>query len=1087
MAEQTITTRTTREAVLETPETWVGSIMPETFLTHLFRYDNEGNETYKIKKVTTIPAIHNCIKEGLDNAMDYAKKEIVVRLNRSNNTITIRNDVSQPISSNDAQVAFCDFRSSSNYHEGSGTKMGRNGVGIKGLNTWCKEFRFTIGNHLSHTKYTQTCRDNLSSIGSPKVTKYTNKSSFVEICFALDLDRFKEKAQASTKKQLSFGKVDRYFYDLVTRQVLDMAASCPHLKIKYDNGIVGPGAGDKTLEKGLMPYLKRFQRPVYECKKKTPASVCVMAAVEDVQMPSFVNHGLIKHGGTHVKAVQSDFVKHLTVPADLKNVKNIQKKVKDELWFVVACMVSNPVFDGQTKTTLTTPLEWPSMFSQTTVKTCLEMLGTWDTIREKYLPKKKVATQTSRMVAIPKYDPATNMKKAEWLILTEGDSAKSLAMAGLSVVGRVKYGVYPLKGKIPNVRTYKGSHTELVAITKILGLKANTQYPDTSRLLYKKGIMIMCDADASGYHIGALIMNFIAYHWPELMEVRGFFSLFQTPIVRCSKAESIQEFLTAVDFESWKSTHSLAGYRIQHLKGLGSSKISDAKRWFRQLHVYLKPLHFDAHTLANMELGFGKDTDIRKRIILGKDVPTPWGDANSFSFSGYLDRFLKGEYWHDEQHKKIPHVMDGLTQGQRKAVYFMPNKSNRTAQQAAKIAEISHYAHGETSMVGTINNFNAVYKNNICLCLPDGQFGSMDTYGGFAAARYTYTSKDPNAALLYPESTHFPSTLTFEEVEGHKNEPTYLAPILPMVLVNGFNGIAVGFSSKIPRYNPKDIHALVLQYVTTGERIDASHLVPWYRGWTGEIVKEGDKFASYGTVTVKSETKGIVTAIPVETSIQSWIDKWNKKKEIKRVTNASVFVQYTEDGGPKIDILSPAIHVEFHDKPSQPMREALELKKWLHVSNMHLWGVDGTFAKYESVTAIFNEYCAHREALYEKRRQHLMVQVQHDRDKVSRKRLWVQKVVDGTIALPIVDDLEVEGIAPPYDDLFQIPLKQLKASSIAKMGQAILNLDSRLVELSHTTARAMWKVELDAWHASFYEPLKREPEDKSGLKKKSRT
>jgi DNA topoisomerase-2 len=38
------------------------------------------------------------------------------------------------------------------------------------------------------------------------------------------------------------------------------------------------------------------------------------------------------------------------------------------------------------------------------------------------------------------------------LILTEGDSAKSLAMSGIQIVGRDTYGVFPLKGKLLNVR-----------------------------------------------------------------------------------------------------------------------------------------------------------------------------------------------------------------------------------------------------------------------------------------------------------------------------------------------------------------------------------------------------------------------------------------------------------------------------------------------------------------------------------------------------------------------------------------------------------------------------------------------------------
>ena len=47
------------------------------------------------------------------------------------------------------------------------------------------------------------------------------------------------------------------------------------------------------------------------------------------------------------------------------------------------------------------------------------------------------------------------------LILTEGDSAKSLAVSGLGVIGRDRYGVFPLRGKILNVR--EASHKQVTA------------------------------------------------------------------------------------------------------------------------------------------------------------------------------------------------------------------------------------------------------------------------------------------------------------------------------------------------------------------------------------------------------------------------------------------------------------------------------------------------------------------------------------------------------------------------------------------------------------------------------------------------
>lgn len=82
------------------------------------------------------------------------------------------------------------------------------------------------------------------------------------------------------------------------------------------------------------------------------------------------------------------------------------------------------------------------------------------------------------------------------LILTEGDSAKALAVAGLGVVGRDFFGVFPLRGKLLNVREAKHEqimkNEEIQNIKKILGLQHNKDYADVSSLRYGR-LMIMAD------------------------------------------------------------------------------------------------------------------------------------------------------------------------------------------------------------------------------------------------------------------------------------------------------------------------------------------------------------------------------------------------------------------------------------------------------------------------------------------------------------------------------------------------------------------------------------------------------------------
>ena len=90
-------------------------------------------------------------------------------------------------------------------------------------------------------------------------------------------------------------------------------------------------------------------------------------------------------------------------------------------------------------------------------------LGIVDTVIEmakakalKNLAKTTGGQKKSKLTGIPKLEDAneagTRLSERCTLILTEGDSAKALAMSGLSVIGRDYYGVFPLKGKLLNVR-----------------------------------------------------------------------------------------------------------------------------------------------------------------------------------------------------------------------------------------------------------------------------------------------------------------------------------------------------------------------------------------------------------------------------------------------------------------------------------------------------------------------------------------------------------------------------------------------------------------------------------------------------------
>merc|ERR1719230_536458 len=181
-------------------------------------------------------------------------------------------------------------------------------------------------------------------------------------------------------------------------------------------------------------------------------------------------------------------------------------------------------------------------------------------------------------MGIPKLEDANDAGgtkgKECTLILTEGDSAKALAVAGLAVVGRDRYGVFPLRGKLLNVRdvTQKqiSENKEIMNLVKILGLTFG-QRGEKKKMRYGS-VMIMADQDYDGSHIKGLLINFFHFWWPDLLKDGGFVKEFVTPIVKVTKSGQTTTFFTQNEYEEWKTKNDDGrGWSMKYYKGLGTS------------------------------------------------------------------------------------------------------------------------------------------------------------------------------------------------------------------------------------------------------------------------------------------------------------------------------------------------------------------------------------------------------------------------------------------------------------------------------------------------------------------------------------
>ena len=141
---------------------------------------------------------------------------------------------------------------------------------------------------------------------------------------------------------------------------------------------------------------------------------------------------------------------------DKTGMKISPKQIKDHMWIFIGCLIENPTFDSQETMTLVaksfgSKCELLEKFRKEVSKAGIfESVLLWSKFRaENKLGKAQQGKKTSKLTGIPKLDDANEAGTKNGvgctLILIEGDSAKTLAVSGISVVGKDYYGVYPLK------------------------------------------------------------------------------------------------------------------------------------------------------------------------------------------------------------------------------------------------------------------------------------------------------------------------------------------------------------------------------------------------------------------------------------------------------------------------------------------------------------------------------------------------------------------------------------------------------------------------------------------------------------------
>ena len=715
--EETYQKKTQLEHILLRPDTYIGST--ESVTQPMFILNADNNRIVQ-KDITYTPGLYKIFDEIVVNAADNKQRDLSmdrleVTVDADTNTISVLNNGKGiPVvmhKEHDCYVPtliFGHLLTGSNFDDAEKkTTGGRNGYGAKLANIFSTEFVVECLDSENEVKFTQVFRDNMHVTEDATVKKATKseikKGDYTKITFKPDLARF------------GMTSLDTDTIGLLSKRAYDIAGSMANKEGKKLSVYLN---GKKIPVKDFKTYLGLFDGitpPAAFEKVNDRWEVGVGVSDGSFQQISFVNAIATIKGGGHVNYIADQVAKKLQVIVKKKNKGGAEIKpnqIKNHLAIFVNCLVENPTFDSQTKENLTIK---PSTFSSVKLSDkfmkSVEKSGVVDSVmsyakfKQNQALKRKGGTKKTKLTGITKLDDANHAGTAKskdcTLIITEGDSAKSLAVSGLSVVGRDYYGVFPLKGKPLNVRDATHAqimkNEEIMNLVEIMGLKFNVTYTEENIKTLRYGhLMIMADQDHDGSHIKGLVINFMHHFWPSLLDVPGFLQQFITPIVKVTKGKKSETFFTLPEYEEWKesSGNDGKGWNIKYYKGLGTSTGAEAKEYFSNLDIH--EIHFNElstdhvtrddddegmemddnsiNTGAGLiEMAFSKSkVEDRKKWLntVEKDTYLNYSEAqkNGINYSDFINRelILFSQY---DNIRSIAHLLDGFKPSQRKVLY----------------------------------------------------------------------------------------------------------------------------------------------------------------------------------------------------------------------------------------------------------------------------------------------------------------------------------------------------------------------------------------------------------------------------------
>lgn len=416
--------------------------------------------------------------------------------------------------------------------------------------------------------------------------------------------------------------------------------------------------------------------------------------------------------------------------------------------------------------------------------------------------------------------------------------------------------------------------------------------------------------------------------------------------------------------------------------------------------------------------------------------------------------------------RKIASCIDGLKNASRKVMFTIHEKKIKekvkVSQLSAKCAEYSDYLHGDTlwNVLVTLGKDYAG-TNNIPLIKKFGNFGTR-CINESSAPRYIFAKGSDEFFEIFKYEDD--PILEQQYFEGSRIEPRFYVPSLPMILINGSEGVSSGFAQKILPRNPVNVKIYIkqkLKGITPNEDL----LSPWFKDFKGTIFKDDEvegKWWFKGSVEHLKQYEYMITEIPLNYDLKSYI------KTLEDLSESGAINKWENCSDGENSLQFRVWIPKGVDTSEIALCERLKLIKTMS-ENYTSIDENNRIREFNSAKEIIDYYIDVKLRYLQKRKDYILNKYNSDMEILNNKIKFLTLYINEEIKInkvPIIEiEKQLEGlnflkIDDTYSYLLSMPIYSLTKDKLEKLNEELLKLKSQYEKLKETSIQKMWLNEL---------------------------